>query len=239
MYLVNNFSPNVGAADYKLQANDSVLWYFGDFGWIPARSSLSAGQINSSQSAVVTVEAFNDNLWSPLSGATVYFGADTAATDGNGQAAINPKDGFYKVYAQKQGYIRSNVSLLKVGQVSSSSLNLSVNIDKTNQNPNNNSISFTVNPSSIDFGTLAPGVSCVKSFAIANNGATGIHIESAVSGDAVFALNLKLNSMPWENFKTNIAKNNSQNVDASLSIPADYVGDGAKTGQLTIWAMAE
>ncbi|MFZ2970525.1 MAG: DUF4430 domain-containing protein [Minisyncoccia bacterium] len=240
MYLVNNLSPNVGAADYKLQANDSVLWYFGDFGWVPARLSLSAGQINSGQSAVVTVEAFNDNLWSPLSGATVYFGADTAATDSNGQAAINPRDGFYKVYAQKQGYIRSNASLLKVGQASSSAVNLSVNIDKTNQKPDNNTISFTVNPNSIDFGKLAPGASSTKSFTIANNGTTGIHVESIVSGDAVFTQNLKLNSMSWENFKTDIAKDKSQSVDASLSIPSDYPGEGgAKSGQLTVWAMAE
>ncbi len=238
MYMVNNLSPNVGAADYKLQANDLVLWYFGDFGWQPTRLSSSAGQINSGQTVEVAVESFNNNSWSPLSGATVYFGKDTANTDSGGKASISPKDGFYKVYAEKQGYIRSNTSLLQVGQPPTSAINLNVTITQPNQKPEN-SISFTVAPSALDFGTLTPGTSSTKNFTITNNGTTAIHIESIVSGDEVFTQNLNLNSVPWENFKADIAKNGSQTVNASLSVPADYAAGGAKSGQLTVWAMAE
>ena len=238
MYLVNNISPDVGAADYELQANDTVLWYFGGFGWIPTRLSLSAGQIAGNQSVTVTVESFGNNSWSPLSGATVYYGADTATTGDDGKAIISPKDGFYKIYAQKEGYVRSDNSLLQVGFPSSSTVNLSVNISQAVKKPDE-SVSFTVTPDTLDFGTLNPGASSTKDIAINNTGSTDIRVEAIVSGDSVFAQNLELNNVTWGNFKTEIAKNDSQTVSAKLSIPADYSEDGAKSGQLTVWAMAD
>lgn len=238
MYLVNNISPNVGAQDYKLQTNDSVLWYFGEFGWQPTRLSLSAEKIDSGQSTTTTVESLSNNSWSPLSGATLYFGTNMATTDNNGQANITSKDGFYKVYAQKQGYIRSNSYRLQIGQPSTSVINLNVNVKRSGENPGDY-VSFVVAPNALDFGTLAPGSSSTKSFTVTNNGTVGIHVESIASGDALFTENLDLNSVSWKNFKTDINKNDSQNINASLSIPADYSGDGAKSGQLTIWAMAD
>lgn len=238
IYLVNNLFPNIGAADYKLQDNDSVLWYFGDFGWIPTRLTLSASQINSGQFAAIALESFSNNLWSPLPDAAIYFGTNMVITDSNGKANVTPRDGFYKVYAQKQGYIRSNSFLLQVGQPSVSVVNMNVNIIQSNGKPGD-TVSFVITPSSLDFGTLTPGTVSMKNFTVMNNGNTDIHIESIISGDSVFTQNLNLNSVSWENFKINVDKNGSKDINASLSIPADYTGSGEKIGQLTIWAMAE
>lgn len=241
MYLVNYIAPNVGAADYKLQDNDFVLWYFGEFGWQVMKLNLSSQKVDSGKSVTVTVEWFNNNSWSPLSGATIHFGSDVATTDANGQANIFPKDGFYKVFAEKQGYIRSNSVSLEVGQASTSVVSLSVNIDKANKPPeDHDAVSFTVTPNSLDFGKLSPGASSSKDLVINNTGTTGIHVETIVGGDDVFTQGLKLNDVSWQNFKTDISKGTNQNMSISLSIPQDYSGEGgAKSGELTVWAMAE
>lgn len=239
MYLVNNNSPSVGAADYKLQAYDSVLWYFGDFGLIPERMSLSSKKIGSGQSVTVIVELFNGSSWSRLSGAIVHYGANMANTDINGETIIVPGDGFYKILAEKPGYIRSETQLLQVGEPSDSVVGLNVNIEKSDQKPPESSVSFVVSTNSLDFGTLAPGASALKNFKIINNGTTDIYVESVVSGDPVFTQNLKLDNEPWDDFGSEIAKNNEQSVDAGLSIPKDYAQEGSRSGQMIIWAMAK
>ena len=239
MYLVNNIAPSVGASDYKLETNDSVLWYFGDFGLIPERMSLSSGKVGSGQSATVIVESFDGSSWTRLSGAIVHYGVNTANTDINGETTIAPTDGFYKVLAEKPGYIRSETQSLQVGEPSDSVVGLNVNIEKSGQKPPESSVSFVVSTNSLDFGTLAPGASALKNFKIINNGTSDIYVESVVSGDPVFTQNLKLDNEPWDDFGSEIARNSEQSVDAGISIPADYDEEGARSGQMIIWAMAK
>ncbi len=245
LYLVNNSSPSVGAADYKLQSGDSVLWYYGGFDWRPTRLALSAEQADADQSITAAVEFFSDNSWSPLAGASVYFGADTAITDSNGQAAISPKDGFYKVYAQKEGYIRSNSVLLKVGREASHSADVDLTVTIENGDVKGDDIakdiiSFIVDTNSLDFGKLTPGSSAAKNITLSNNGTADIHLEALVSGDFLFTENLDLNSVSWKNFETDIVQAGSRDVNVKLSVPAGYSdGSGAKSAQLTFWAMAQ
>lgn len=239
MYLVNNISPSVGASDYMLQVDDEVLWYFGEFGLIPERISLSSEKVGSGQSVTVTVESFNGTSWSRLSGATVHYGAKTANTDINGETIIVSGDGFYKVLAEKSGYIRSETQFLQVGKPSDSVVGLNVNIEKSDQKPPESSISFIVSTNFLDFGTLAPGASALKNFKIINNGTADIYVKSVVSGDSVFTQNLKLDNEPWDDFGSEIAENNEQSVDAGLSIPLDYAEEGVRSGQMIIWAMAK
>lgn len=40
MYAVNFVLPNIGAADYKLNEGDYVIWHFGDFNWTPQGSTI-------------------------------------------------------------------------------------------------------------------------------------------------------------------------------------------------------
>jgi len=240
LYLVNYSSPSVGAADYRLQEGDFVLWYYGDFNWRPIKLTLSAGKIGSDQSAVATVEVFDDDLWFPLANAVVYFGAEIATTGSDGRATVNLADGFYKVYAQKQGFVRSNSGLLKVGEPASSSVDLVATIKRNNGNNTGDVISFTVDPNNLDFGTLDLGSSVSKNITINNNGTIDINVEAIVSGDSLFVDNLDLNDVIWKNFKTGIGQGGSQNVDARLSVPANYSAEiGEKSAQLTFWATAQ
>ena len=243
LYLINNTSLFVGAADYEMQIGDSILWYYGGFDWQPTRLTLSAEQVDADQSVTATVEFFSDNSWSSLSGASVHFGADTIITGDNGQVGISLQDGFYKVYTQKQRYIRSNSILLKVGQGASSSVDLTVTVedgDVKGDDTAEDIISFIVDTSSLDFGKLNSGSSAAKNIIISNNGASDIHVEALVSGDALFTENLDMNSVSWKNFETDIVQDDSQNIAVKLSIPANYSdGSGAKSAQLTFWAVAQ
>ncbi|MCK5085010.1 MAG: hypothetical protein KAQ64_05145, partial [Candidatus Pacebacteria bacterium] len=150
-------------------------------------------------------------------------------------------DGFYKVYAQKEGYIRSNSILLKVGQGASSSVDLTVTVDDGDGGGGDKDIiSFTVDADKLDFGKLNSGSSSTKNITFSNNGTSDIRIESMVNGDSLFTENLDLNGVSWKNFETDISQDGSQDVAVELSIPAGYPdGSGTKSAQLTFWAVAQ
>ncbi len=245
LYFVNNISPNIGAASYMLQSGDAVLWYFGDFDWLPTRLVLDNSKIDSGASAVATVEEFKNQAFAPLPGATIQFGAASATTDANGKATISANPGFYQVSAEKNGYVRSNVVLLQIGDPQSKAVNLSVDlntgqVDGTTTEPPTETISFSVTPGNLDFGDLKPGEKAAKQLNIQNQGTTGIAIETVVSGDDLFKQNLKLDSSTWSKFKTNLPPAQSSSHQAELSVPSFWSsGSGLKHGALTFWAIAE
>ena len=245
LYFVNNISPNIGAASYMLQPSDTVLWYFGDFDWLPTRLVMDNSKIGGGASAVATVEEFKNQAFAPLPGATIHFGATSATTDANGKATISANPGFYQISAEKNGYVRSNVVLLQIGDPQSKAVNLSVNlntgqVDGTTTEPPAETISFSVAPGNLDFGDLKPGEKAVKQLNIQNQGTTGIAIETVVSGDDLFKQNLKLDSSVWSKFKTNLSPSQSSGHQVELSVPSFWSsGSGVKHGALTFWAIAE
>lgn len=244
LYLVNNISPPIGAADYQLAGDDSIIWYHGDFSWLPTELSLSADGIETGQATVATVEFFSNDEWSPLADAVVHYGPHTAFTGTNGEVSISVADGYYKVYAEKQDYIRSNAVFLKVGQPADATVDLEVNIENVivggvgTGKPD--AVSFIVAPSSIHFGDLNPGSAVTEIVNIDNTGSTDIHVEASVNGDSLFIENLKVSDVLWKNFRTDLIQGNNQEVNVLLSVPSGYSGEvGTKTGQLTFWAMAQ
>lgn len=235
IYLVNNASPEVGAADYSLRAGDSVLWYYGDFAWRPARLALSAPSIEKTGTAKASVETYSQGQWTPLPHATVFFGANTVQTDSAGQADIAPPQGFYSVYAEKDGYVRTNAETLRVGEPSGNQMNLSVEI--TDGEIKGGTLSFLVNPDNLDFGPLAPGETGQKDFAIKNTGTVTISLAGRLSGAGLFLDNLKLENRSWRNYKAQISTGQTRTASAELFVPSDYQdGSGVKTATLTFWA---
>lgn len=247
LYLVNNISPPLGAADYNLQPQDEALWYFGDFSWLPTRLSLSSTEAPSNTAITATVESFSNNTWSPVEGALVAFGANTATTNNNGQATISPADGYYKIFATKNGYVRSNSILLKIGTPTNASVALNANVeggqvlgDDDINNPNaTNTIAFTVAPTALDFGSLTKGTYAEKTITIANTGSIPLHVESIALGDELFTQGVNIGGVIWQNYKTDIAQSQNKNETIKLSVPLDYSGSGPKTGQITFWAIAQ
>ncbi|HYF05451.1 MAG TPA: DUF4430 domain-containing protein, partial [Patescibacteria group bacterium] len=119
LYFVNGVSADVGARDYLIKENDSVIWYYGDYTWLPTRIKLDAETLENSQAITGTVEYFEDSSWKTLSGATILAGAKSATTDGSGKFQVSLPAGFYRVFAEKNGYVRSNQGSVRVGTPSS------------------------------------------------------------------------------------------------------------------------
>ncbi|MBI2463197.1 MAG: DUF4430 domain-containing protein [Candidatus Spechtbacteria bacterium] len=240
MYMVNNIMPDVGAGDYVLKKDDSVLWYYGDYTWPSTKLEVSSAQISSGASTTAIVKYYSNNAWAPLSGATVFFGNGTSLTDINGYALITPGDGLYRVYASKQGYVRSNLATLQAGQPANASVSLSATVSKTKITPES-SISFIVTPSSVNFGTLAPGsIAASPTITMSNGGTDAIAITTSVSGDALFTDNLNVNNVYWHNFQATVAKADKKDIVLQLAVPQNYQADGnTKTAQLIFWATAQ
>lgn len=239
VFLVNNVAPQVGAGDYQLQSGDQVLWYYGDFSWLPSRISLSKTTIDHGSSTQATVESFSGGAWTPVSGATVFVNSQTITANSGGVAVVSPPDGNYKVFAEKTGFIRSNAVDLRVGSSAPGSVQLSVTISGSGR-VEGSSIGFTVNPDSVDFGTLKPTQSSDKSVSVHNTGQTGLVMGATVSGDSVFTDNVTVAGTPWKTYSAFVPVNGSKDAGLSLAVPSGYNGgNGSKQGQIIFWATAQ
>lgn len=240
MYLVNNISPDVGAADYTLKTGDELLWYFGDFGWSPTRLTIAKQKIASGQNAEAVIEYYKNGSWEALNSATVSFGVQNTSSDSTGKASLSAPDGYYKVFGIKAGYIRSNQVLLQIGEPSSSAVTLSANLDNgqvLGENTNHNTLSFTLNTSNLDFGKIKPGDSITKQLTISNTGTINLNISGVITGSPLFLDNLKINGKTWQKFNTFLTSGENQDQNLNLTIPTGFDStSGTKTGQLIFWA---
>ncbi len=236
LYRVNWLSPQVGAADYQLLAGDEVLWYFGEWGILPLRISLSASQVAPDESVIVTVEYFNETSWQVLGDATVYANGQTYQTNDVGQVSLTfSQVGSYEIYAEKSGYIRSPRLDLLVGSGLSQVVNLTVNVN--NPGGAGNNLSFLVNVAALNFGTLTPGNSTTTAVTITNSGNVSLYLEATVSGDNLFRENLALNQQSWEDYSDNVNASEVKAVEVRLTVPSNFTGSGQKQGTLIFWAV--
>lgn len=242
-YAVNLAPPDVGASDYQLKTNDKVLWYFGNWDDKMTRLTLDNTSVASGQSAIAKIEFMDTTGWQPLPEAVVYFGATTANTTSQGQASVGGADGYYRVFAQKAGYVRTNSVLLKIGSPTNSSVALNVNVTGILGNDNNPpppppDISFSVDPGSLDFGDLSAGMQSNKNLVLKNSGSKMLNVQAVVDGDGVFKDNLRLGTLPWNKYQTQLNAGAQNGVTAQLSIPNNYPDSGKKQGQIIFWAQA-
>ncbi len=242
-YAVNLAAPDVGASDYQLKANDKVLWYFGNWDDKITRLTLDNTSVASGQSATAKIEFMDTTGWQPLPEATVYFGATTANTTNQGQASVSGADGYYRIFAQKAGYVRTNSALLKIGSPTNSNVTLNVNVtgilgSNNNPPPPQPDISFSVDPGSLDFGDLSAGMQSNKNLMLKNSGSKALNVQAVVDGDSVFKDNLRLGTLPWNKYQTQLNAGAQNGVAAQLSIPDNYPDSGKKQGQIIFWAQA-
>ncbi len=245
LYAVNFTSPSVGAMDYALKADDQVLWYYGDFNWKLTRITLSNSEIPSGGSAQATVEYFDSGSWHPLEGATLHFGTNTAATNSSGQASLSPADGAYKIFATKDGHLRSEEEKLIVGQKTETSLNLTANILAGSAGgggtPGGDSVGFNITlsggGSNLSFGDVTPGSAKSENITLKNQGQKNLYLEGSVNGDDVFVNYLRLDSKNWQDYSAQLNVGENRNTKVELNVPSSYTSSGSKTGQLIFWAI--
>jgi len=237
LYFVNYEMPAIGAADYILEPGNEVLWYFGEWGWKPAKLTLASQKVDPGNNLEAKVEYFEDSLWKPLAGATIYVDSQTFLTDNDGEVnLIINLPGIYQVYARKSGYIRTNQVSLSVGEGISQNVGLKVEIIQPT--PPAPEIAFTIDKEQIDFGRLASGAQASDRLLITNTGNTRVYLEGIVGGDQVFRENITLDGLNWPEFSTIINTGSGENVLVGLTIPSSGTDFGIKEGNLTFWAIA-
>lgn len=235
LYFVDYQMPMIGAADYILEPGDEVLWYFGEWGWLPAKLTLASQRVDPGNNLEAEVEYFEDFLWKPLAGANIYVNSLTFTTDNDGEADLvidNP--GIYQVYAEKPGYIRTNQVSLLVGEGISQNVGLRVEI--TQPTPPVPEIAFIIDKNQIDFGRLTPGVQASDLLLITNTGNVRIYLEGIVSGDQIFRENITLDNLDWPEFSMIINTESGKDVLIELTVPSSWTGFGIREGDLTFWA---
>ncbi len=241
LYFIDNEIQMVGAADYILKPGDEVLWYFGEWGWKPTRLTLASQKIDPGDNLEAQVEYFENSGWKSLAEATIYVDSQTFITDNDGKVDLIINDlGSYQVYADKSGYIRSNQVGLKVGEGTSQSVKLKVEIIQSAPD-----IAFyvdedlfSINKDLIDFGHLTPSAQVSDQLLIKNIGDKEIYLEGIVSGEKIFVENITLDDLDWPEFEAVLGTEAEKDVLVGLTIPADWTNFGIKEGNLTFWATA-
>jgi hypothetical protein len=162
----------------------------------------------------------------------------SGTTDANGSVKINVNAtgaGTITATASKTGYTSGTTTLTASAKHTGVSSLVSLGADIIP------AISLVVTPNAIDFGKLSPGqTSSAQTLTLNNTGGYGISVTADVNDTAsnLFMNGLLLDSNAWGAYSTSIDSKTSKQAGASLKVPDDYAGVGAKEGTLVFWAEA-
>lgn len=244
-YRVDYYSPMVGVADFILDQttpptppHHEILFAYSQWGQVPLKVEVSTVNPGVGEIFTVTVTKYDDGTgtWSPANNIIVHADQNyTTGADGKVVITIH-NDSTILVYAEKSGYIRSNQVTVTVGTGSTKSkyrqnVSVTANIIPT--------ISFSVNPSSINFGNLGPrDTSNPQNITITNLGASNLRITSQVTDTAEFLYvsGLKLDNVKWNVFSTTVLRNKADDCSAILTVPETYTLTGSQSGTIIFWA---
>ena len=240
---MDDYPAEVGANSFVLNVTSTpapphceILFYSSTtFSETPLKIALNKTEVDVGEEFAVTVNAYNDTThnWLPCANATVHADEDyVTSPDGTVDISIS-RDGSFKVFAEKSGYIRSDKVLVKVGtgEGTQAQVSLSANVVPA--------ISIKISPLSIDFGNLVPGrTSNAHTLSIENKGGMPIKVTAQVTDQAqgLFVTGLKLDDSSWESFDTIVDVNDWEEMRAKLVVPLNYAGVGQKAGALIFWA---
>ncbi len=176
------------------------------------------------------------STWSPTADATVH--ADQFyTTDPDGMAVIViDEDMTVEVYAEKNGYIRSNRVTVTVGAGGiqpgdNRNVSMTANIIPA--------ISFSVNPASISFGNLGPrDTSAPQDITVSNQGTWDLRITVTVTDAAqnLYVHGLRIDEVAWSTFSMLVDRGEAGECSATLTVPENYSGIGLQSGTLIFWA---
>jgi len=142
-----------------------------------------------------------------------------------------------EVYAEKEGYIRSNQVTVTVGE---GTVQPGDNEDVSLKADIIPAISFSISPGSINFGELGPrDTSGPFTITLTNEGAWNLQITSTVTDEAehLYVDGLKLDDVKWDVFSTTILRDGDTDCIATLTVPETYTLMGRQNGTLIFWAI--
>lgn len=240
-YFVDSHSGMVAAADYNLTGTEELLWAYGGFPLYPGKILVDKQRVELGEEVVVNSKYFDGSSWQVWPNAPIKVMGIDYQTDSSGQLNLSlTSDGVYPVYGNFDSErIRTEKVFVSVGSGVSQTVDLSVNIENNSGGGNeNNTVSFSVSQSSINFGNLKPGQSAETIISLQNSGDLDIYVEASVLGDNIFIDNTKLSQSLWPDFHLNLATADSEAVNVGLAIPSNFSSRGQKNGQLIFWAIA-
>ncbi len=254
MYRVNYYSPEIGADEFILgdsappsAPHTEVLWYYGSWNELPIKISVDKINVSMGDMISVNVTYFNESVWLPLEGATVYADTDYLTvhadidylTDENGSVNILMKHpGSYEVFAEKQNYIRSKKINVEVeGIQDTAQVMLSATIVPA--------ISFYVTEDALDFGRIGVGYNKTGTgLNITNTGSHDIYVTAEIGDNSsqLFKEGLYLSGIIWRDFSavvphdTSVWEYSMGPYSSELRVPMDYSEAGEQNGTLIFWA---
>ncbi len=129
MYRVDYYMPYVGMADFEWNITSppnpphkELLIYYGEWTYLPLKVWVDKTEVHFGENITVRVMCYNDTSgsWQPVEAATVHFLHRTYTTNATGYVAIivryDPP-----LWAEKAGYIRSDVIEVKISTNSAGS----------------------------------------------------------------------------------------------------------------------
>jgi len=245
MYRIDYYSLMVGAADFILGQttppplpHQEVLFAYSEWGQAPLKVAVDDITPGVGDNFTVTVTEYDDNTgtWLTTDNATVHADQDyTTGQDGTVDITID-SDMTVEVYAEKDGCIRSNRVSVKVGEGGdhlgdSQKVSLQADIIPA--------ISFSISPSSINFGTLGPrDTSAPVTINLTNKGAWELLITAKVTDTAqnLYVDGLKLDNMKRDEFEMTVSRDKTEDCKATLTVPETYTLTGSQNGTLVFWA---
>ena len=113
-YWVDYTLPMIGAGHYELtEDNEEVLWGYLE-SWTAHALRIKTSKNTVKRYEEFTVTVYNESL-SPIENAVVYIGSSEYLTDENGNVTLSlSAKGDYKIYAEKNGYVRSRKITVRV-----------------------------------------------------------------------------------------------------------------------------
>jgi len=239
-YFVDYQGGLVAASDYSLTAGQEVLWAYGGFPFYAVRLEVNDTHFDLGDNLIANFNYYDGNNWLPLTNHNILFGETSYQTNQSGQLSLTlNEEGVFTLFSKQDGqYVRSNKEYIIVGDGVSQTVDLLVNIGQGNGGPGGgDTIAFSVDQSSINFGDLQPGQSKDTLISLTNIGTANIYIEASVLGDKAFEDFTNLDNDDWQNYSLNLNSSDFQAVNVALSIPSDFNSSGQKEGQLIFWAI--
>ncbi len=238
-YWINTVKLNQSASDYNLKENDEILWAFGDISAKPLKLTATPTEISSGHNVDLLVES-QDTTNKPEANVNILPLTTDTQTNSQGKVTFTLPDGYYKVYGEKPGFIRSAKTLLKFGNPGTAGIDLSVDVQTgtvagISTDPINNTIAFSIEPGSLSFGQLKGGQTAKKALTLKNQGSKPLIFEAGVKSGSIFKDNLLLEGKFWKQFKKTISGSQTAVIESSLTIPPG-TPVGNQTGQLIFWA---
>jgi len=235
-------APEATGGDYLMPSNAFLVLNISGTPTPALSISANPSTVTVSDPADVTFTVTSDGT--PVDGVGISLSgcADgSGTTDATGVAVISvnaTSAGTITATASKEGYTSATTTLTaeqETGDGTSSSVSLSANIKPA--------ISFVVTPDNIDFGELSPGeTSGAQSLTLENKGRSSFTVTAQVSDnltqDSLFKNGFLLDSAAWGDYTISIAAQSSDDTNASLSVPGNYIGVGQKQGEIVFWAQA-